>query len=63
MVIGVLHEGIGPTEGHYRAVLFHSGIQLIADDFALPVVMPRYEEFCRNLYLLWLVPKQHRLVP
>ena len=63
VVAGVVHHGSKPTEGHYRALLFHSGTQLITDDFMLPTRTPRHEEFCRDLYLLWLVPKQHRGAP
>ena len=57
VMAGLSHEGNGPTEGHYRAILFYLGMQFIIDDFALPVVTPRHEEFCRSLYLLWLVPQ------
>ena len=32
-----------------RTILFHSGTQLIINDFALPVVTPHYEEFYRSL--------------
>ena len=60
MVAGILYLGHGPTTGHNHAILFLSGTQLITDDFVLPQDTPRNEEFCRNLYLIRLVPKQHR---
>lgn len=59
VVAGVLHLGDCPNEGHCRTVFFHSGTQLIADDFALPHVIPYHEQ--RNFdATLWLVPKQQR---
>lgn len=59
VVVGVIHLGPSPTEGHCRAVFFHSGAQLIADNFELPSHIPRTDEFCRNIYILWLVPIVH----
>ena len=41
-----------PIKGHCRAVFFHSGTQLIADNLEVPCTMPRIDEFYRNLYLL-----------
>ena len=60
VVAGVAHLGSCPTDGHYRAALFHSGEMLLADDFQLPARMIRTPEFQQNVYMLWIMPQADR---
>ena len=59
VIAAVLHTGMEPTSGHYRAVLFNSGSGLQCDDNRPCQRLVRDRTFYEEVYMLWLAPWSH----
>ena len=56
VIAAVLHTGVEPTSGHYRAVLFNSGSGLQCEDNRPCQRLVRDRTFYEEVYMLWLAP-------